>query len=116
MSQSGLKFVSGIVSRVLEKRHVGGRRAADGCPTRHLKNGGVNGFFSGLAWGGWWDLNPRHPEPQSGATTNLATAAAPFNFNALAERSSTSGRLFSKARPPAGARRRTSGSHPATVA
>src|SRR6185503_16021507 len=21
-------------------------------------------------WGGWWDLNPRHPEPQSGATTN----------------------------------------------
>jgi hypothetical protein len=22
------------------------------------------------AWGGWWDLNPRHPEPQSGATTN----------------------------------------------
>jgi hypothetical protein len=22
------------------------------------------------SWGGWWDLNPRHPEPQSGATTN----------------------------------------------
>jgi hypothetical protein len=21
-------------------------------------------------WGGWRDLNPRHPEPQSGATTN----------------------------------------------
>ena len=21
-------------------------------------------------WGGWWDSNPRHPEPQSGATTN----------------------------------------------
>ena len=21
-------------------------------------------------WGGWWGLNPRHPEPQSGATTN----------------------------------------------
>ena len=26
--------------------------------------------LAGLAWGGWWDLNPRHPEPQSGATTN----------------------------------------------
>jgi hypothetical protein len=25
---------------------------------------------SNLVWGGWWDLNPRHPEPQSGATTN----------------------------------------------
>ncbi len=23
-----------------------------------------------LGWGGWWGLNPRHPEPQSGATTN----------------------------------------------
>src|SRR5689334_15964559 len=23
-----------------------------------------------LVWGGWWDSNPRHPEPQSGATTN----------------------------------------------
>ena len=22
------------------------------------------------AWGGWWDLNPRHPESQSGATTD----------------------------------------------
>jgi hypothetical protein len=21
-------------------------------------------------WGGWWDSNPRHPEPQSGATTD----------------------------------------------
>ncbi len=23
-----------------------------------------------LTWGGWWGLNPRHPEPQSGATTS----------------------------------------------
>lgn len=25
---------------------------------------------SRVAWGGWWDSNPRHPEPQSGATTD----------------------------------------------
>ena len=23
-----------------------------------------------VIWGGWWGLNPRLPEPQSGATTN----------------------------------------------
>jgi hypothetical protein len=27
-------------------------------------------IMKGDYWGGWWDSNPRHPEPQSGATTN----------------------------------------------
>ena len=27
-------------------------------------------ILNDLTWGGWWGLNPRHPEPQSGATTN----------------------------------------------
>ena len=27
-------------------------------------------YTSKYNWGGWRDLNPRHPEPQSGATTN----------------------------------------------
>ena len=26
----------------------------------------------GLKWGGWWELNPRFPEPQSDALTNYA--------------------------------------------
>jgi hypothetical protein len=27
-------------------------------------------ILKGKHWGGRWGLNPRHPEPQSGATTN----------------------------------------------
>ena len=44
------------------------------CVLHHqfLENGerGAIPRSGGTSWGGWWGLNPRHPEPQSGATTN----------------------------------------------